>query len=234
MATSSTRSARKLAHGAAATYDPAPPPTPALAGRTAVGREMSERTWLIAYFAVLAAALLLRVAWLELRPMHHDEGVNGHFLLGLMRNGVFRYDPSNYHGPTLYYFTLPLAYAAEAAGRLSTWVVRLVPVVFGMGTVWLGLSLRRYVGAVGALAAGALMAVSPGLVFFSRYFIHEMLFVFFTLGLVVAALRFYETGGRTRENGGGAGVTAQGWGAVRQGGGAAAAGALGGGAGRLG
>ena len=221
MATSSTRSARKLTHGAAAAYDTTPQAQPALAGHTVIGREVPERTWLVAYYAVLAVALLLRVVALELRPMHHDEGVNGHFLLGLMRNGVFRYDPSNYHGPTLYYFTLPLAYAADSAGRLSTWVVRLVPVAFGMGTVWLGLSLRRYVGAVGALAAGALMAVSPGLVFFSRYFIHEMLFVFFTLGLVVAALRCYEMGARARAGERG---TAKGRGALREGGGNAAAG----------
>ena len=206
----------------AASYDAPPAPTPALAGQTVVGGEVSGRTWLIAYFVILAVALVLRVVWPELRPMHHDEGVNGHFLLSLMRNGVFRYDPSNYHGPTLYYFTLPLAYTADKAGALSTWVVRLVPVVFGMGTVWLGLSLRRYVGAVGALAAGALMAVSPGLVFFSRYFIHEMLFVFFTLGLVVAALRFYETSGRTTREEKEV-ETEQGWGAVRQGGSSTAA-----------
>ncbi len=215
MATSSTRSSRKFAPGAndapAATSD-----APSLAGQTVVGNELSGRTWHIAYFSILAVALVLRLVWPELRPMHHDEGVNGHFLLNLMRGGVFRYDPSNYHGPTLYYFTLPLAYAAEKAGGLSTWVVRLVPVVFGMGTVWLGLSLRRYVGAVGALAAGVLLAVSPGHVFFSRYFIHEMMFVFFTLGVVVAALRFYETGGEARGNR--EAETAEGWGALRQGG----------------
>src|SRR6185503_2896223 len=32
----------------------------------------------------------------------------------------------------------------------------------------------------------------PGAVYLSRYFIHETLFVFFTLGIVVAALFFYE------------------------------------------
>ena len=201
MATSSTRSARKAAAGAAAADAPVTT-APAPAGQTAVGNELSGRAWLVAYYSILAVALALRLAWPELRPMHHDEGVNGHFLLNLMRSGAFRYDPSNYHGPTLYYFTLPLASAAEKFGALSTWVVRLVPVVFGMATVWLGLSLRRYVGAVGALAAGALMAVSPGLVFFSRYFIHEMMFVFFTLGIVVAALRFNEmVVGRERADG---------------------------------
>jgi uncharacterized protein (TIGR03663 family) len=116
-----------------------------------------------------------------------------------MRTGIFNYDPSNYHGPTLYYFTLPLANLAAHFQMLDSWVVRLVPVIFGVATVWLALCLRRYLGAVGALAAAALLALSPGVVFFSRYFIHEMMFVFFTLGLVVAALRLYETGRRNEE-----------------------------------
>jgi len=37
-----------------------------------------------------------------------------------------------------------------------------------------------------------MLAVSPGAVYLSRYFIHETLFVFFTLGIVVAAVWFYD------------------------------------------
>jgi uncharacterized protein (TIGR03663 family) len=155
---------------------------------------MSRRAWWIASAAVMLVAALVRFYQLELRPMHHDEGVNGFFLNNLINTGVFRYDPTNYHGPTLYYFTLPLAVAAERLGVYGTWTVRLLPLVFGLATVWLTLGLRRYIGRVGALSAGALLALSPGVVFFSRYFIHEMMFVFFTLGIVVAALRFYESG----------------------------------------
>jgi uncharacterized protein (TIGR03663 family) len=160
------------------------------------GGELTQREWWIACAAVLLVAVLVRLYQLELRPMHHDEGVNGFFLMNLMRTGLFNYDPSNYHGATLYYFTLPLAKLAERFQMLDSWVVRLVPVVFGVATVWLTLGLRRYLGAVGALAAAALLALSPGVVFFSRYFIHEMMFAFFTLGLVVAALRLYEKGRR--------------------------------------
>jgi len=45
-----------------------------------------------------------------------------------------------------------------------------------------------------ALSAAVLIAISPGAVYLSRYFIHESLFVFFTLGIVVAALKYYDTG----------------------------------------
>jgi uncharacterized protein (TIGR03663 family) len=157
--------------------------------------QLSDRAWWIGCAVVLLVAALFRVLDLEVKPLHHDEGVNGFFLLGLLRHGSYQYNPSNYHGPTLYYFTLPLAHYADAHHALSTWVLRSVTVAFGMATVWLAFSLRRYIGAIGALACAALLAVSPGMVFFSRYYIHEMLFVFFTLGIVVGALRFYEGAG---------------------------------------
>jgi len=39
-----------------------------------------------------------------------------------------------------------------------------------------------------------MIAISPGAVYLSRYFIHESLFVFFGLAIVVAALRYYDSG----------------------------------------
>lgn len=151
--------------------------------------EIPDRVWVWLNLAVLVVAVLLRIYALELRPLHHDEGVNGFFLTNLVRQGRYVYDPANYHGPTLYYLTVPLT----ALFGLQTWVLRALPVIFGLGTVALLLSLHRRIGRVGALVAGALIAVSPGAVFFSRYYIHEMPFVFFTLAAVVLWLRFAET-----------------------------------------
>lgn len=156
---------------------------------------ISERVWLIAAAAILLVAACLRLYALELKPFHHDEGVNGFFLTNLVRNGVYRYDPSNYHGPTLYYFALVPANLLEKVFKtgMTTFSVRLIPALFGLATVWLALCLRRYIGTFGTLVAAALIAVSPGAVYQSRYFIHEMIFVFFTFGIVVALIRFYET-----------------------------------------
>jgi uncharacterized protein (TIGR03663 family) len=76
---------------------------------------------------------------------------------------------------------------------LTTFNVRLITVLFGLGTIVLVFLLRRRLGTVATLAAGLLLAVSPGAVYLSRYFIHESLFVFFTLGIVVACVWFYDT-----------------------------------------
>lgn len=196
MSTASTRRARKRqraqqskARGVVGREDLRP--------AVETGQEIPERVWLVAAGYVLIAATALRVFALGLKPMHHDEGVNGFFLIGLLRRGVFQYNPENYHGPTLYFLTLPLAFVADKLGALDNWTLRLVTVAFGVGTVCLVLLLRRYVGALGALAGAALVAVSPACVFYSRYYIHEAPFVFFTLGIVVAALKFYETGAAT-------------------------------------
>ena len=152
--------------------------------------DLPERAWLYASLAILLVAAALRLYAPELKPLHHDEGVNGFFLTNLLRQGRYAYDPANYHGPTLYYLTLPFV----ALAGLNTLAIRLVPALFGVGIVGLVLSLRRRVGSVAALAAAALVAVSPACVFYARYFIHETPFVFFTLALVIAALRFHETG----------------------------------------
>ena len=164
------------------------------------GNEMSERNWRVAAVCILVAAAVLRLYDLDLVPLHHDEGVNGNFLIRLVREGFYQYDPANYHGPTLYYFSAIIPWilrflfgpAAQDKYGLHTVTIRLVPALFGLATVWLVLLLRRWLGTIGTLAAATLLAVSPGAVYLSRYFIHETLFVFFMLGLVVAALKYYE------------------------------------------
>ncbi|MGB7926366.1 MAG: flippase activity-associated protein Agl23 [Pyrinomonadaceae bacterium] len=150
--------------------------------------EVSEPVWRGASLLIIIGAAFLRLYDHALKPLHHDEGVNGFFLKRLFSEGFYQYDPANYHGPTLYYFAL----LTSKVFGLNTFAIRLVPALFGIGTVWLALRLRKYVGGVAALSAAALLAVSPGAVFLSRYFIHESQFVFFTLAIVVAALRFYD------------------------------------------
>ena len=55
------------------------------------------------------AALGLRLPKLGLRPMHNDEGVNAMKFGALWVNNSYKYDPNEFHGPTLPYMTLPSA-----------------------------------------------------------------------------------------------------------------------------
>jgi uncharacterized protein (TIGR03663 family) len=162
--------------------------------------DIPEKAWRIGVIAIFVIAAVLRLYDLNLVPLHHDEGVNGNFLVRLVREGAYNYDPANYHGPTLYYFAAVIPWitkvlfgnAARDNYGLTTFTIRLIPVLFGLATIGLIFLLRRRLGTVATLAGGLMLAVSPGAVYLSRYFIHETLFVFFTLGIVVAAMRFYD------------------------------------------
>lgn len=154
------------------------------------------RSGRIAVIALLAAGAALRLFDLGLKPLHGDEGVNGGFLLSLFREGIYRYNPANYHGPSLYYFALlssSINQLLSGTEGPSTLAIRAVPVVFGIGLIGLLLNFRHRLGDLGTLTAIGLIAFSPGMVYISRDFIHETLLVFFTLWLVLCAERFWDT-----------------------------------------
>ena len=46
--------------------------------------------------------------------------MNGNFLVRLVRDGYYHYDPANYHGPTLYYFAAVVAWIPEAISWART------------------------------------------------------------------------------------------------------------------
>ena len=164
-------------------------------------QDLPEQAWRIGAIIIFLIGAVLRFYNLNLVPLHHDEGVNGNFLVRLVREGFYTYDPENYHGPTLYYFSAVIPWITKllfgSATRdnygLTTFNIRLVTVLFGLGTIVLVFLLRRRLGTVATLSAALLLAVSPGAVYLSRYFIHESLFVFFTLGIVVACIWAYDT-----------------------------------------
>jgi uncharacterized protein (TIGR03663 family) len=199
VSTSSTKSVNKKARaknrGAQSKYSRDEPEVP-----VAAEPGVTEKAWRIGVIVIFLIAAVLRLYDLNLVPLHHDEGVNGNFLVRLVREGAYTYDPENYHGPTLYYFSAIIPWIAKVlfgnAARdnygLTTFTIRLIPVLFGLATIGLVFCLRRRLGTVGTLAAALMLALSPGAVYLSRYYIHESLFVFFTLGIVVAMVRFYD------------------------------------------
>ena len=125
---------------------------------------------------LLLAFLFGRFYDLGIRPPHHDEAVNGWFVDGVFRNGYYQYDPKNYHGPLYFYF---LALAELIFGR-SVEALRTVTVFFGGLLSALPFFYRRWIGVRAAWIAAFALAVSPAVVFYSRYAIHEIPFAFFT------------------------------------------------------
>ena len=144
---------------------------------------------------IIAGALALRAPKLDTRPLHNDESVNAVKVSELWFEGRYVYDPDEYHGPTLHYATLPFLWLSGSLdpGEIDDATLRLAPVVFGIGLILL---LPLFSDGLGrhALAWAALFtAVSPAMVFYSRYFIHEMLLVFFTALTLASSWRYTQT-----------------------------------------
>src|SRR3954447_4518919 len=105
--------------------------------------------WLgLGLLLVFAGAVGLRSLQLDERPMHNDEAVNALKIQGLWERGTYAYDPNEYHGPALYYATLPFLWLSPARdfSNLSEKTLRLVPVFFGVALILLLWFLRDGLG----------------------------------------------------------------------------------------
>ena len=154
-----------------------------------------RRTAGIAILLITAGALALRLPDLCRRPMHTDESVQALKFRELWETGTWRYDPTEYHGPTLPYATLPAMVLSGGGSFASSTerTYRVVPALFGALTVLLLLWLADGLGGTAAVAAAVFIAVFPATVFYSRYYIHETTFAFFSLATIAAGWRYSRT-----------------------------------------
>jgi uncharacterized protein (TIGR03663 family) len=157
------------------------------------------RSWLsrALFLAPVLLAAGLRLPDLAARPMHADEAVHADKLGTLLEGGGYVYDPSEFHGPTLYYLTLPAAWFQRARRyvEIDEVTLRVVPALLGVALVAAHLGARAWLGTAGAVVAALLAAVSPAMVFYSRYYIHEVPLVLFTFGAMVAGGRYLRAPG---------------------------------------
>ena len=146
--------------------------------------------------AVAVGAFAIRLPRLAQRPMHPDEANEAARAGILFDTGQYRYDPKDHHGPSLYYLTLPSLEAGGAARFADTTEsdYRIVPVLFGVGLVLLLALAGDGLGRPAAVVAGVLAAISPAMVFYSRYYIQETLLVFFTLAAIISAWHYLRSG----------------------------------------
>lgn len=154
-------------------------------------------------FAIPALALLVaaiaggfRLAELGSRPMHADESVQAAIFRGLWLQGEYAYNPDEFHGPALPYATLPSAWlgGAKSFAETTEATYRIVPALFGIGVVLLLWCFSDAIGRPAAFGASLLAAVSPVMVYYSRYYVHETLLVFFTLAAILAFWRYVRSG----------------------------------------
>ena len=146
----------------------------------------------ILILAVIIIAVTLRLPRLQQRPMHGDEAVHAVKFSELLEKNFYRYNPDEYHGPTLNYFTLIPAWLSgiHKFKDLSEFTLRIVPVFFGLLLVLMPLMLVDGLGRPATIIAAVLTAISPAFVFYSRYYIHEIPLVCFTFGVITCGWHY--------------------------------------------
>lgn len=153
---------------------------------------MKNYTLYPALLLILLLAGFLRFTHLDSRPMHTDESTNTLIFKTLLEGDGYKYRPDDYHGPALHYLTLAFyrAQGTESFIESTRTTYRIIPVVFGLGTVALLLAFRRWIGTAAALGAALLCAISPICLFYSRYYIHETMYVFTILVTILAGAAY--------------------------------------------
>ncbi|WP_136588666.1 flippase activity-associated protein Agl23 [Salinigranum halophilum] len=148
---------------------------------------LASRTFL-ALLGISLLALLLRVVSLGGRVMHWDEGRVGYWILRYQETGIHSYRPI-VHGPFLpivndYLFAvIP---ASDFAARLPVAVVGgLLPLA-----AWL---FRDYLDDDEVVALGALFALNPLLVYYSRFMRNDVLVAAFSVVALGFLLRLLVT-----------------------------------------
>jgi uncharacterized protein (TIGR03663 family) len=163
------------------------------------------------YWAVLLLAALLRFWNLGSKPLHHDESLHAYFSLQLLHNlqnwawcygldnapagyTCYQYDPV-LHGPFQFHAIALVYQISQWLGApdngVNTTTVRIAAALLGTLLVILPYFLRDYLGKFGAWLGCFLLAVSPSMVYFSRFAREDIYMACFTLLMVVATARYF-------------------------------------------
>jgi uncharacterized protein (TIGR03663 family) len=151
-------------------------------------KPLGWKTFFVLLLVALTLGGLYRFTDLAKRPMHTDEAILALKTQEYWKTGYFKYDPKDYHGPFLHHATKWIGtLRGWSPDQLDEQKVRWVIALFGMGVILLPLFFIDALGRSGVVMASLMIAVSPMLGYYSRYYIMEQPFVFL-LGLFMAAL----------------------------------------------
>ena len=146
-----------------------------------------ERVFLL----IFIIAIFLRFWQLDLKLFHHDEAIHSWFSYQLLTKSTWVYDPK-------LSWAIPLFVTAGmfSVFGASDLVARLLPALFGPLLIPLVYCIYRigYINRNQTLLVSLFIAISPDMVYFSRFLRHDIFMLFFTFLLVVALFYYFERG----------------------------------------
>jgi uncharacterized protein (TIGR03663 family) len=177
-------------------------------------RPSREQLWtMIAFWGVVLLGAVLRFWDLGAKPLHWDESLHAYYSMQLLHNniqnwasclnlpagnsgGCYRYDPL-LHGPFQFHAIALVYLISQFLGApdhgINTTTVRIAAALFGTIIIGLPYFLRQYLGKIGAWLACFLLAVSPSMVYFSRFAREDIYMACFTLLFIVAVIQYVRT-----------------------------------------
>ncbi|HWS83393.1 MAG TPA: flippase activity-associated protein Agl23 [Ktedonobacteraceae bacterium] len=167
---------------------------------TQEGKGLPSREWILtamAFWGIVLLGVVLRFWGLGDKPLHHDESVHGYFAWQLMKNlQNYHYQPI-WHGPFQFNIIALVYKISQLLGApdhgVNTTTVRIAAAILGTVIVGLPFFMRDYLGKLEAWLACFLLAISPSMVYFSRFAREDIYMACFTLLLVAAVGRYVRT-----------------------------------------
>jgi uncharacterized protein (TIGR03663 family) len=139
---------------------------------------------------LVVTAIVSRFYDLGARVITHDE--NNHYVpsYSLYSGNGYQYDPMS-HGP-LQFHMMALSFAlfgdSDFTGRIPAALLNIATILVAI------FAFRRYLGRTGALVAGAMIIISPLMLFYARYARNESYIVLWGILTLYAILRYLERG----------------------------------------
>ncbi|GIX45218.1 MAG: hypothetical protein KatS3mg130_1626 [Candidatus Sumerlaea sp.] len=142
--------------------------------------------------SVIGAALyavVMRFWNLAAKPLHHDESLFAYYSYFLARGYGYQYQPI-LHGPILEHVTA-LVFLLFGDSDLT---MRLPAAVGSLALFPLAWYWRRYLGQTGMIVSFLLLAVSPTILYYSRFLRNDAPYLAATVWCALCVLRAFETG----------------------------------------
>jgi len=146
--------------------------------------------WEVAlYLLFIAGGCALRFWDLGARSFHHDESLHAQYSYYLFNGSGYEHMPMM-HGP-FQFFGRAFFYVLFGVSNYSA---RMLDAFSGTILIAMPFLLRNRLGRTGALAATGFLALSPTMLYFSRFAREDIHMAVWTLGLVICLWRYMDEG----------------------------------------
>ena len=145
------------------------------------------------YLFIFVTGLLLRLYEIANRAMHHDESLHAYYSWELSQGSGLIHNPM-LHGPLQMELTALIFFLLGDSDTTA----RLLYAFAGSVLILLPVLIRNSLGKYGAITTATLLAISPTMVYFSRFARNDILMAVLAFGIVIAMWKYLVSGNKKK------------------------------------